>query len=432
MNAFKYELSIIGLLIQYYRKESRLNLDELLYDEGNYYKEYCLDCNKCTNPKQICSRKTYYKIAKGESVNNECVYHRLAERLGKKIVFENDDIYERIKKYHQLLEKYLVVNDRTNLEKLEAAISYDLMKYENTIYAYEILSLYNDVIKERLYFSIPKDFNVSIYLYLKNYLQSKDQKFILLLLTKTSYKLTNFSISHMQAAKDCEKFFQDPIFYQVKLVTITYGNLLDAYNELMTNEFPKIDSLNEYQKYCLYDALAYIQMNIDAFEGCYSSYKKCLEIIEKNNFGTILIRGINLQLGRVCYLLKNYDATIEYLVLGYNVSKALSKDYPILFSAFEKTNQHHKITEYLSKVDYSKIKTVYPKKALAYYKMKYTYDMNNIKNVVELENYICSTLKPYLEMYGSLHRNIFLEDLEKYVTITGNYKKYYLFNKKES
>ena len=71
------EKSIMGILISYYRKNSGINIDNILHNEDKFFNDYCTNCLKCRDVETICSYKTFKKIESGGVVRNECIYYRL-------------------------------------------------------------------------------------------------------------------------------------------------------------------------------------------------------------------------------------------------------------------------------------------------------------------------------------------------------------------
>ena len=55
------------------------------------------------------------------------------------------------------------------------------------------------------------------------------------------------------------------------------------------------------------------------------------------------------------------------------------------------------------------------------------YKKQSKQQIIELEEYICEEIKPLLKNLGSMHKSIFSDEIKKLVSITGDYKKIYLF-----
>ena len=181
MDKFKYVKTVVGKLIGFYRKEYGLPADDFLIGKGNHYQELCKNCKKCDKPELICSRATLYRLEKGNIVNNECIYHRIAEKLNKSVILDNHSIYNKLLKYRELLVESLVDYSRTQLEKINAEISFDMIKYKNVLYINEILNLYNDIIQCILYKNSVANKNSKIYESLLNIVAEEDKKLIIFL-----------------------------------------------------------------------------------------------------------------------------------------------------------------------------------------------------------------------------------------------------------
>ena len=85
------------------------------------------------------------------------------------------------------------------------------------------------------------------------------------------------------------------------------------------------------------------------------------------------------------------------------------------------------IKEIISSTDTSKNKTTYNKKAYIYYKTKYEKTKLSKKDFIILEDLICYEIKPLLNIYGEVHKKIFVNDLIEYIKITGNHYKFFEF-----
>ena len=150
--------------------------------------------------------------------------------------------------------------------------------------------------------------------------------------------------------------------------------------------------------------------------------------MQNNDFSTPIIFNTYLRLGFISYCLKNYDASINWLLKAFNIRKSLTKDLLILCSSLEKLGKIDELKIILNETDIKSNKSNYSKMIYTYYKIKHQKENKSKQEIIELENYICDILKPYFNTYGQIHKNIFNDDLKEYVKITGNYKKYYDFN----
>ena len=151
MKDYKYIKSIIGYLIGYYRNNDNKSTNEFIYDQSDDSTNICMKCNQCNDNHQICSQASLYRIEKGNIVRKDCIYERLANKLGKKVILDNYEIYYRIESIRNELKDSIVDFSKTKLEKIEANIEYYLDKNKNVLYVEEILSLYLNVVKNVLY-----------------------------------------------------------------------------------------------------------------------------------------------------------------------------------------------------------------------------------------------------------------------------------------
>ena len=423
----KYEKRMIGLLIYYYRKKLDISLDVFLHNTGKYYTENCIDCNLCNNMEMICTPKTLYRIEKGFFSKNECYYHRLAENLGKEFVSDKR-IYDRLTQYENSLINYIVDFSKKKLNKLKELIDIDLLEYANVVYISEKLNLMKDIINFKLYRISPDKEQIELYVYMKNNFEDTDKKLLLLFLYDIRFRLENFNIDYESLINDCSTYINDPLFYRVKLANVAQQNYLDAYpilkNELDTN----LVNLNNYQKYSLYEYLAFVELNAKAFDKSYVTMQKCIDILEESqDFSDYHKISCYKRMGIISFSLEKYEDVIKWYTIILEQNESIGLNYSLLFYALEKTNQEEKIKNILDNVNLSKTKTISEKKILLYYKKKYIYKKQTKQQIIELEEYVCEEIKPLVRNLGEMHRNIFLEELKKLVSITCNYKKIYLF-----
>lgn len=414
LDKFEYEKKIIGQLIKYYRKQSTYTVDSFILDN---------------NKNRICSKNTLYRLEEGKTVSDETIYHLLAEKLGKTVIFERYDIYERLEMYRKLLVDNIVDFSKTNLEKLESRIIIDINKYKNALYIDEMLLLYRNLIQDRIYSKnkpLKKDINVL--LYLKDKLSQSERKIIIYYFYVGLFNRGNYGIDLNQIIKEGKQYVEDPLFYEIKFDYLFELNMLHAYNHLITHELPKIDTLTAYQKYWLYRMFEIVQVNLEDFHAAYKSMEIAYEIVQSSDLGHVGIWGCYLRLGFDAYCMKKYELAVDWLMKAFEEKRFLGKDLVMLCASLEKLGKINLIKQILQDTDCSIAKSAYAKKVYTYYKLKYQKDIKNKKDIIELENYICDTLKPFFETYGQVHKDTFNEDLKEYVKITGNYKKYFLFN----
>lgn len=428
-NKFDKEKIIIGHLFKYYYKNANLSINEIIAGNDEYLQTICNTCSKCTNPERICSKNTLYRLFDGSIVTNECIYVRLANKLKKEIILDRYDIYDKIARFQKILYDNLVDLNATNLEKLESLITIEITKHKNILYVYEILSLYLNIIKDKLYPGYsPEKEDIQTYIYLKDFVEETDKKLILYYLYTGLFRNGNYNINLDSIYQESKKYFYDSLMYDIKLDSIYELNLLDGYIYLTSNELPKLDLLSPYNKYLLYYSLSNIQVNLETYNEAYNSIYKCYEIILESDFSKLIYFACYLRLGFVTYCQKNYSIAVNWLLKAFEIRNNLSKDLVMLCKSLEKLEEFNTLKNILKNTDINQMKASYGKKVYQYYFLKHKKEVLTKKDIAELENYICDILKPYFEIYGQIHKDAFNEDLKEYVKITGNYKKYYDFN----
>lgn len=429
-NRKEYIRKVIGTLIKHYRKQNSFYVNGFIYEDDDFYKENCLICNECKVPHRICSKNTLYRLEEGKAIQNECVYHRLAHKLGKKVILNRMDFYIRLETYRSLLIEALIDFSKSKISRLEAQITHDLYNYENVLFISEILLLYKSIIQDKLYSTKTEKKDIQMFLCLKDVLIEEDKKLIIYHLYTASFKRGNFGIDFESIITESKQYINDPLFYQIKLDNINNQNHLIALNELVNNEMPNIDSLNQYQKFRLYYALEYALTNSYAFEESYKVLIKAKEIVEMSDFGNRALKNCYLRLGFVSYCLEQYENTEKWMMKAFEMGHSISKNFVILCSALEKMKKYDLIKKIISETDVSKNKTPYNKKVYVYYKMKYEKSKLSKKDLELLEDLICNDIKPLLNIYGQSHTKIFENDLIEYIKITGNREKFFEFSTK--
>lgn len=429
-NRNKYIRKVIGTLIKHYRKKNSFYINDFIYEDDDFYKENCLKCNECKIPHRICSKNTLYRLEDGKVIQKECVYHRLAHKLGKRVILNRMDFYIRLETYRNLLIESLIDFSKLKLIKLEAQITHDLYKYENVLYISEILLLYKSIIQDKLYSANTEKKDIQTFLSLKDILVEDDKKLIIYHLYTASFKRGNFGIDFENVITESKLYINDPLFYQIKLDIINNQNHLIALNDLVKNELANIDSLNKYQKFRLYYALEFALTNSCAFEESYKVLIKAKDIVEMSDFGDRALKNCYLRLGFVSYCLEQYENTEKWMMKAFEIDHSISKNFVILCSALEKIKKFDLIKKVINLTDISKNKTPYNKKTYIYYKIKYEKEKLSKRNLELLEDLICNDLKPYLNNYGQIHTKIFENDLIEYIKITGNREKFFEFSTK--
>lgn len=394
----------------------------MLYNKGKYFDTYCINCNKCKNKKQTCTYKTLQKIEVGEVVKNECIYHRLSENLDKKILLDRLT-FSKLEQLRDLVYESLADYSNSQLQKLSSSITLEMQRYKNILCLSELLQLYYDVINVHLKYEYPSQEMIDFYLMLKDKLSEKDKKLVLLLLYKTRYGKHIIFNGWENVLNDCQHYFNNPLFFSVKIEEMVNNkNYLEIQNTIKLYN----DQLNSYQKYTLYNQLAFIELNTGSYEKAYKTMEKCLKIInEYTDLNPIMLKKLYRQIGIVTFMLNKFDETIEYLQKAKSqVSDTLGIQSVLLYKSLEKTNQINLLIDIINSINISQLNNTIEKKITNYYKIKYLDNNLSKKRICELEEYICEEIKPIITMMGDLFKNIFLEDLLYYVSQTSNYKNF--------
>lgn len=426
-NKKEYIRKVIGVLIKHYRKQNSFYVNDFIYENDDFYRNNCIICNQCNNAERICSKNTLYRLEEGKVIQNECVYHRLAHKLGKRVILNRMGFYIKLETYRSILIESLIDFSKSKITKLEAQITHDLCTYKDVLYISEILLLYKSIIQDKLYSTKTEKKDIQTFLNIKDALVDEDRKLVIYYLYSGSFKRGDCNIDFEQIMNESKKYIDDPLFYKIKLDFINTQSHMSALKYFIENEIPNLNSLTPYQKYCFYTSLEYPLINSYAFEESYEVLIKCKEIVESSDFGDMILKNCYLRLGFISYCLEHYEETETWMMKAFEINHSIAKNLVILCSALEKMGKIDTIIQILKKTDTSKMKSIYGKKVYIYYKRKYGKAKKTKNDILELEDYICNEIKPFLDTYGSVHKEIFQNDLIQYVKKTKNFEKYYYF-----
>lgn len=429
VNDFCYEKEIIGYLIKYYRKQSNLKLNDFLNKDKKYYNEYCSSCTKCRNKNIICTTATLYKIEKGFSSINECFYHQLSNKINKQILFDNK-LNSRLLKYRKKVKACLISNSKNEISKLLATITKDKIKYENTLYVNEILSLYYDALSNRYYHYIPSKSNIELYAYLKslNNFNIEDKKIILLLLYKTYTYFCNDIKSLHDLIEESKMFFEDKLLFEIQL----FSNQDEELNSFLAMNTTNEDDLEPYQQFLLNDCKAYMCLNMRNPKNALTFLLKNEKLCKSANFCDSDILNLYRRLGIVSFSLEKYNDAVNYLkkVFQYSTND-LQANYLIFFCALEKTNQINELNNIILSINLKDISNDTIKYIIKYYSKKHKKTLLNKLEYSELEDYICEDLNVN-SLKSGIYTQILHEELKFLVSKTQNYKKLLLYEKGSS
>ncbi|MBQ7890807.1 MAG: hypothetical protein IJ359_01475 [Erysipelotrichaceae bacterium] len=425
---YVYEKSVIGYLIGYYRKKDNRKLFVFLQNKKDYYNQYCLVCNKCVDMENICVPNTLYRIEKGNVLDNECYYFRLAENIGK--TFEiNSFFVNLINEYRNRVFECLLEFSEVSMLAFLKKIEKDILKYRSLIYIGEMLYLYKYVISVKLNLENPSQENLDVFYFLKDVVNVEDKMIILTLLYDVTFRKDVKAYTRSEIIDESKLYFDEPIFLKLKLKSIIDENLFEAQNVINDYISYKYNSLTNYQKYIIHDANAILFLSMSIYDKAYESIKECIKIAEDScSLPYITLDGCYRKMGIISFLLGKYDEVILYLTkVLVNEHTTIGINYCLLFYALEKYNQTEIIMNHLNKIDTQKINSKYDSIIINYYRKKYSNEIMTKKNAKELELYICNEVVSVILAAGSMYEEIFRSDMQKYVSFTSNYKNYYIF-----
>lgn len=427
---FAEEKSIIGYLLKYYRKENDMTVESALYNVGAYYKEFCLDCNKCTNKEIITSLKTYRKIENGEVVKNECIYHRLAENFEMKVLFERK-VFQKIVDYRDELYCHLTDYSYTNLKRLRNEIEKDLKLYHNVILIQEMLQFYYDILVFEIDRKVADDKNIRLYFYLKDIVKDKDNK----LINYYFYQIIHYHDKVYEQKEEIFKFIEnysdEPLFFSMKLILLCENDLLNAYIELNKIPLEKEIQFTDYQRFCLYDTKAFVAQNIGKSEESYQNLNRCVELINDGlDISEKSIGNCYKRIGKVLCDLKRYEEGVDYFLKAMQFNCNMGVMYVLFFHALEKIGNIETLKAILEAKKNIKSNNILERKILNYYRNKYASSELSKTQIAFLEDYICEELTPSVVSTGGVIMSIFKNELLHWVSITTNYKKVFMFENK--
>lgn len=429
MNNFEYEKSVIGQILGYYRKCDSRKLKTILYNEGEFFNEYCLNCLKCKNNTTICSPNTLYKIERGNIVDDECVYYRLSEVFNKKFLL-TQDLCNKLTRYRATLVKNLASRSYTDLVNLLNELENELIMYENVIYFGEFFQLYKNAIQTILDMAYPTNEELYFYLYLKNLVNLEDKKIILLLLYDASYVKKLDFLNRSEIINESTIYFDDELFFRMRLNHLVRTDKKKAIRIMEKYELERINGLGLFQQYVLHDSMALMYVNMEMYSLAYEKIMICCKIVEEYaDFGDFIKESCYRKISIVSFLLGKYSDTAKYLLHIVSDSKnSIGINYAILFYSLEKLKQESKIIETIQSINLKNIQNKYEKMIVKYYKLKYSTTNPSKEHLKMLETMLYEELVQIIIVGGKMYEKVFREEILNLVTITSNYKSYYLFD----
>lgn len=401
------ELSIIGYLIRYYRKKSKLSMEQFILH----------------NNKQICSKRTLIKIEHGEILSYE-YYEAFCEKLNMSLsIFpSNTPLFNRIRS--DVIES-LITMSKNKMKELLLEIQV-LLKKKHMIYFSELLFLYQDILNYHLYDQYPEDEKVNLYNYLLEIVEILDRKLILYFYYLIS-NIQPLSIDKESIAKQCKQFEEDPLFFSYKLSNImNHYPLFSAYHQL--SEIKENHLLNTYQILSINQMMSFCLMNANENTLAFQLMTNQIQNISFDNYPNSFVSKYLVRFSIIAYRAKKYDKAIELLLYVMKIKpNAINYNYFILFHLLEITNQNEVLKQILFRSNQFSIQNAIVHKIFTYYRMKHSISSKK-EELAMLENYIIQNFSK-LSKNSELYKDILLEELFDMIPITKDYKALYLFLK---
>lgn len=378
---------------------------------------------KCKNPAQICSTKLLYKIESGKSVNNDCYYIRLCQRLGFKFNLNNNLII-KMELLQNQMDNVIRNHNEDDLKSLEKKITLLLRKYSNTIYIHELLSLDLDLINNILYNKNPSNENIEIYFYLKDFSCKREQSLIYLLLISSNDIKGNQWIQ----IDELSSLIDDPIFIKYKMISKGRELQLDEFLFYLKNLLKNEKKYNFYQQYLIYNYCGRTYLNMGNYLKCRNVLLQCLQLVEKGKLGMAIKAQTKSQLGLVSFFKKDYKNSIIHFMNAkkYN-NYSLGQNILLLCHSLEQTNNIETIKDFIKPEIIHNCTNYYEKVFLTYYKIKYSCTDLKKETIKELEDYINEKIKPIITNQGSIYVKVLVNELINLITISNDYKALYTF-----
>ena len=402
------ELSVVGILIRYYRKKKQITVLSFL--------------QPLPNEKPICSTKTLSSIERGKIHKLEIV-ESLCMKLGKTLLL-NQQVQLFFDCFKLKLIKSLIEMSVSKMRQLSIELS-KLTISEHHIYFYELSCLYQDILNYYLYNKIPLKDDVDIFQEIKEHVDEDHRKLILFFLYQLS-NINTMNINRDEIIIQCKPYLDDPLFFTRMLIDIYDNNSkLNTYGRYWNIQCSQ--SLNHFQRVYLKHMMSFCLMNSGDQHDSYMSLKAELEKDENHDFSdsykTMLYIGFSIS----AYSLNEYDKVIEYLLKTMKINKiAINYNYLILFDSLEKTNRIDEIISITKNLDLSRFQNDLVKQIINYYKIKHQIYPNIPKKYSLLEKILYEDLIQLVN-FGSIYKNILQHELNYLISITRNYRKLHVF-----
>ncbi|MGN1345074.1 MAG: hypothetical protein ACI4U3_10865 [Traorella sp.] len=404
-------LSAIGLLIHYYRKEQQQTIASFL--------------TPLPNEKPICCSKTLSSLEKG-NIHKIEIYDALCKNIQKTILFDSQiDVHFSSFKYQLIhaLEEMSIIQ----MKKLYQDLSIVSLNSSH-IYYYELFCLYKDILVFYLYNQIPPIKDVDIFLKIEKVMDEDNRKLIIFFL----YQLSNMNTMNIDRAdiiKKCEPYLDDSLFFTRKLTDI-----YDHHTKFMTYglywEIQCSSKLNSFQQIYLKHMIAFCLLNggeeKEAFLSLRSDLRKNSIHDFPDHFKVLLYVGYSIS----AFCVKEYEITAHYLLKVMKINYlGVNYNYLLLFNSLEKCHHEMKIPQIIQTINQNSFQNTTVKAIFTYYQIKYQSNINLKNKTSILEKIICQDLVQLMK-FGSLYKDILIHELNELIFISKNYKALYMLIEK--
>ena len=192
----------------------------------------------------------------------------------------------------------------------------------------------------------------------------------------------------------------------------------------------QIDALNNFELFTLYDFMAFMYLNMELYDLSLKNIIKCCVILENGaDFDESIKQNCYKKMGIISFFNNNYTDTVKYLLRiakkGYSV---IGINYAMLFYSLEKLNRQNEILEIINNIEVLTVENKNVKAILDYYCNKYTFVNPTKEQYKKMELLLCEEMSKVVVVGGTIFEKIFKEEIRELVSITKNYKNFFLFD----
>lgn len=402
-----FDLSSIGILIHFYRKELKLSLSSFT--------------RNIIDEKPICSIKTLVSIEKG-NIHKIEIYDELCKNIGKKLLMDMH-LYNEIEEIkHKLIHSI----EEMSLSEMKSILKtvYNLAITDKHIYLYECLLLYKDILRYLVYNELPNIHDVQIFNALESNIDEENRKLILYFLYRIS-NINTMNIDRQYIIDQCAPYLDDPLFFSRKLTSIcSTESLFNAYHKY--NEIKETQKLNLYQSAYLNYMISYCFLNGNSKKEAYDVLKEEIKRIPANYFPCNLECQFYMGFGVAAHAIEKYDEAVEYFYKVLQIDRLkLNYNYLLYFDSLEKLNRIDVLLDTLSNTNLSNFQNELVQQIFFYYRIKYQDNISEKVKYALLEKSISVDLASILA-FGEGYERVLMSELNSIISVTKNYKALYL------